>query len=374
MQLPFRFIFLSLAVLSLIFFNSISVLAATFDEVWSTNSFNSSTWTPESLQTYFADSGYDLTRDEAAQIIALEDAGNLEGSRALALESVSPDPVSEETVDSILGGVGGGDETTSYIAPAASTARFIFTELVIPKPLPLIQVKKADLDTAMKKSRSIGGAGRAQILRFDDAENGELYGLNIGLIFDEDDKTYGFMYAFDFMNFDSVQVSRNNFIGFIQKHIPLSDVLESTLTGHVNYAYSYADFENGDYRGINMGGAGLSGALTYDRERYLASLGLSYSYNRDDTNAVNDDQHLIKLGTILGIRQGEHIVYDVSFVYNLDLTDYEDSSGTNDYFELGTSLRYDFTEYWSCTVGYKKVLGISGFDSDEYILGATWRF
>lgn len=45
--------------------------AITFDELWSTNIFDSTSWTPESLQGYFAESGFNITTDQAAQIIAL---------------------------------------------------------------------------------------------------------------------------------------------------------------------------------------------------------------------------------------------------------------------------------------------------------------
>lgn len=347
--------------------------AITFDELWSTNIFDSTSWTPESLQGYFAESGFNITTDQAAQIIALEDAGNVDESRAFALQSVTPSAPPTATIESMIAGVGGGVEAAAYNAAAPATARFVFQELVMPTPPTLLQLKQADLDTA-KKARSIGASGRFQTMDFDDAEDGEVYGLNLGLVLDEDNLSYGFMYAYEYMDFESLYVGRNHLIGFVQQHYSLAESLTAATTEYLNYIYSYIDYDNGDHASVNTGGGGISGSLTYDRTAYFATLGLSYSFNIDDTNAENDKQHLLKSGLVLGTRIGENSVVDLSFVYNYDLTDYDDSSVDDDYYEVGLGLRHDFTETWSATVGYKKVLGIDDFDSNEYVLGSNWKF
>lgn len=347
--------------------------ALTFDELWSTNVFDSTSWTPETLQSYFADSGFNITTDQAAQIIALEDAGNVDESRAFALQSVTPSTPPTATLESMIAGVGGGVEAAAYNAAAPATARFVFQELVMPTPPTLLQMRQADLDTA-KKARSIGASGRFQTMDFDHAEDGEVYGLNLGLILDEDNLSYGFMYAYEYMDFESLYVGRNHLIGFVQQHYSLAESLTAATTEYLNYIYSYIDYDNGDHASVNTGGGGLSGSLTYDMTSYFATLGLSYSFNIDDTNAENDKQHLLKSGIVLGTRIGEKSVVDLSLVYNYDLTDYEDSSVDDDYYEAGLGLRHDFTETWSATVGYKKVLGIDDFDSNEYILGSNWKF
>lgn len=352
------------------------VLSATFQELWGTNVFTTDNgWTPDSVQSYFAADGYDLTVQEATDLIAAEDSGNVDASFAQLSNKFATAATAATATQPIIASVVGGTGTAaaSYIAPAAATGRFIFASLVTPEPATLLKIKSADLGAAFKKGRSFGSTGRAQFMKFDNAEDGNLYGLNLSLTQDVDDMSYGGAFAYEYLDFDTVEVYQHNFVVYLQKRYSLSDKLTASATGHLNYIYSYVNFENAGERSVNTGGIGTAGSISYDNGTYIGTYGLSYAYNHDDTG-FDEQSHLIKVGTVQGLRHGEKNVYDVSLVYNLDLTDYTNSSGTNDYYEAGARFHRDFSDTWSCTVGYKKVLGISGFDSDEFILGSNWRF
>ncbi len=277
-------------------------------------------------------------------------------------------------VSSSLGGTGGGDEGSAYLSAAGKTSRLVFQQLVTPSVKTRSEKEKDTARADLGLSRSIGSALRFERAAFDDGDDGTLYGANIGMAWDQDNITYGFMLPYDYLDFDSFDANRLGLIGFGQYHMPLSDTLEASFTGHLNYTYSNINFDDIDNEIVNMFGGGLSTSLTYDLDMVEISTGVSYLYNKDDTNMNEDEQHLLKFGVNTGIRFGNESVLNLFGVWNADITNYDNDPQDDNYFELGAEGCYAFSDAWNLTLGAKKVVSLQDFDSYEVYIGSTWKF
>ena len=104
--------------------------------------------------------------------------------------------------------------------------------------------------------------------------------------------------------------------------------------------------------------------------------GVSLQYNTDDIDRANDDQLLVKVGTNFGLKLGKRGALNLFGTWTLDVTEYDDRPGDpdDDYFDLGVDIAWNLSKTWSLSGGYKKVLGLDGFDSDLFFLGSLVRF
>lgn len=277
-------------------------------------------------------------------------------------------------VSSSLGGTGGGDEGAAYLSAAGKTSRMVFQQLVTPAAKTRKDQQRDDVRAALGLSRSMGSALRFERAAFDEGDDGKLYGANIGMAWDQDNITYGFMLPYDYLDFDSFDANRIGLIGFGQYHMPLTGTLEASFTGHLNYTYSNINFDDIDDEIVNVFGGGLSSSLTYDLDTVVISTGVSYLYNKDDTNMDEDEQHLLKFGVNTGIRYGNDSVVNFFAIWNADITNYDNDPEDDNYFELGAEGCYAFSDAWNLTFGGKKVVSLQAFDSYEVYIGTTWNF
>jgi hypothetical protein len=340
------------------------------EAVWSVDVFDAESWTPQSLHSLFEEAGFAITQDEAAHIIALETAGDIQGSHDYTMRILGISVLS-----GVIGGTGGGDEAAAYTSAAGVTSRMVFQNLVLPTVKTRAEKKKEEVQKAMKTARTFGAALSWEDVDFDNSgENGDLYGANLGMAWDNDNISYGFMLPYDYLDFDSFDANRIGLIGFGQYHLNISDVLSASFTGHLNYTYTDLDFDNGGSEDVNMYGGGLSASLTYDKDLFAVSAGASYLYNTDDTDMDEDEQHLVKFGVNAGVRNGDNGVFNVFAVYNLDITDYDNDPKDDDYYEVGMEGSFTLSETFGMTLGYKKVIELEDFDADQIYIGSTWKF
>ena len=271
-----------------------------------------------------------------------------------------------------IGGVGGGNEGAAYVSAAGNISRLVFQQLVLPSA-----------ETASEKSnkanlnlpRTFGASAYWEDVDFENANlNGDIYGVNLGVAFDNDQLTYGLMLPYDYIDFDSFDGHRVGLIGFTQYSLPLNQTLSASFTGHINYCYTDLDFDFVDADEVNLFGGGLGAAITYDNDIFIFSAGTSYLYNTDDSDADDDEQHLIKTGINAGVRNGDNGVINLFAVWNADVTDYDNDPADDDYYEVGCEGSLTLTDTFGLSLGYKKVLELEDFDADEIYLGSTWKF
>ncbi|MEA3466409.1 MAG: hypothetical protein U9R29_10460 [Thermodesulfobacteriota bacterium] len=341
------------------------------EEVWSTDYFVEERWTPQSLHHLFEEAGFHITQDEAAHIIELETAGDIRASHDYTMNILGISVLS-----GVIGGSGGGDEAAAYTSPAGVTSRLVMQNLVIPAAKTRAAKKKEDAQKALNMPRTFGAALSWEDVDFDNSgENGDLYGATIGMAWDNENISYGFMLPYDYLDFDSFDAHRIGLLGFGQYNLELSDSLSTSFTGHLNYTYTDLDLDNGGSDDVNMFGGGLSAAITLDKDLYILSTGVTYLYNTDDTDFDNDEQHLIKWGVNAGVRNGDNGVFNVFAVWNSDITDYDnDPDVDEDYYEVGMEGSFTLSDTFGMTIGYKKVIELDDFDADQVYLGSTWKF
>ncbi len=275
-----------------------------------------------------------------------------------------------------VGGIGGGDEASAYTSPAGVTSRLVMQNLVMPSAKTRADQQKEDARKAMSMVRTFGASAYWENVDFENSgEEGDLYGANVGMAWDNDNMSYGFMLPYDYLDFDSFDAHRIGLIGFGQYHMELSEELSASFTGHLNYTYSDLDFDSSGSDDVNMYGGGLSAAITLDKDLFVISSGVSYLYNTDDTDMDNDEQHLVKWGVNAGVRNGDNGVFNVFAIWNSDITDYDnDPDVDEDYFEVGMEGAFNMSDTFGLTVGYKKVIELQDFDADQIYLGSTWKF
>jgi len=329
--------------------------------------------TYEPIFYYFVDEVFivDLTHDE--ETLYMDTNGDWSSNpELLALL----DALHISYLSSAISGVGGGDEASAYTSPAGVTSRLVMQNLVIPTAKTRADKKKEDTQKAMGIARTFGAAASWEDVDFENSgENGDLYGANIGMVWDNDNISYGFMLPYDYLDFDSFDANRIGLIGFGQYHMDVSDELSASFTGHLNYTYTDMDFDSMGSEDINMFGGGLSAAITLDKDLFIVSTGVSYLYNTDDTDVDNDEQHLVKWGVNAGVRNGDNGVFNVFAVWNTDITDYDnDPDVDEDYFEVGMEGSFTLSDTFGMTLGYKKVIELQDFDADQIYIGSNWKF
>ena len=339
------------------------------EQVWRTDLFLSQLWTPQSLQQLFADAGFYISQDDAAHIIELETTGDLDGSHTYTANMVSMSLRS-----GAIGGVGGGDEPVAYICAAGRASRLVFHNLIIPSAKTRMEKRYDSERKTSDNERTFGTPVSWEKINFDNRdEQGDLYSATVGMAWDDDNISYGFMLPYNYLNFDSFEANSIGVIGFGQYNMDLSEVLSTSLTAHANYTYTDLNFDDDD-KDVNMYGGGLSGAITLDQDLYVVSTGISYLYNTDDTGLDDDEQHLIKLGVNAGIRSGDSAIVDIYCVWTKDITDYAVKPDDDNYFEIGLEGRYSMSDTFSFSAGNKKVIALEDFDADEIYIGSSWKF
>ncbi|MBN2644715.1 MAG: hypothetical protein JXR59_04500 [Desulfuromonadaceae bacterium] len=277
-------------------------------------------------------------------------------------------------LSSTVSGVGGGNEISAYTSAAGVIGRIVFSNLVLPGASSRAEKQQDESRHETNKPRSFGAALAWEDVDLYNRENGDLYVATVGMAWDTDHFSYGFMLPYDYIAFDRFDAHRISLIGFGQYHQNLSESLCATFTGHLNYTYSDMDF---DYIGdseVNLFGGGFSATVTLDQDLIVASAGASLFYNKDDTDVDDDEQYLVKFGTNLGLRNGDNGVINLFGIWNVDITNYDHDPGDDNYFELGLEGSYTFTDTFEMTLGYKKVVDLDDFQSDQIHLGGLWKF
>lgn len=256
----------------------------------------------------------------------------------------------------------------------ATVAEQTFQHVVMPTVQPRAETEaakeevKEEAEGRTDYPRVIAGYARYETAGPDDDKT-DIVGVSVGLAWDVDNISYGFVVPYDNVGLDSGEINRIGVIGFIQYSMPLAEDFNMGLTANLNWMF--ADTETN----VTILGGGPSFSLTYTGGETLEpSVVVSYQYSTDDTDSEFDYQHLIKTGANIGIRAGENAALNIFGIWNYDASDYMDDSDNRDSFDAGAELQYYLSDTWSLNLGYKAVLGIDNYESNTVYLGTLIRF
>ncbi len=261
----------------------------------------------------------------------------------------------------------------SYAATAQQTAAIIQQFLILPAIKTRTEMDEAAARQALQLPQSFGAALRYQNIDPKYAEDGDLYGGSLAMMWDTEALTYGVMVPYDNLDFNNLDANRIGVVGFGQFRQEIQQSLGMTYTGYLNYNNTNVSVGSKD-DDINNYGGGLAAALTMDRESYVLGASLAYQYNTDDSNVRDDEQHLLKTGLKTGLRFGEMTALSLYGIWTLDFTDYDIDPEDDDYFEVGAELTASLSDTWGLTFGAKDLIGLDYINVQEVYLGSIWKF
>lgn len=266
------------------------------------------------------------------------------------------------------------DQMDHYIAPSTRTTETVFNTLVLPTPKTKKQKAQEEAKQALKLPASIGAALKYEEVRPDGSDNGDIYGVTMGMAWDTDTVTYGVLLPYENFDFDGFDADQLGLVGYGQYTQDINDQTYMTYTANINYVFTDVDFDGGGNDDINTYGLGLSSSVTFDLDDFVHTLGLSYQYNIDDSNTSDDDQHLLRAGVNLGARIMDTMVASVFLTWTWDVTSYDVDLDDDDYFELGAEFQANLSDTWALNFGVKELIDLNNVDATEIYLGSIWKF
>ncbi len=274
--------------------------------------------------------------------------------------------------------MGGFSEDSAHIELAASgrSANIITQQVLLPTVKPVLFTEGAKKATL---SRTVGPALRYESARFDASgadPEADIYGGTIGGAMDiNNNMTVGVMVPYDYMDFSDSAIDTVNQTGmmlYAQYNIPLAGGRYNIgILGNTQYFYSDIEYQSDD-DGLNTVGFGGGINFTANYDKFITSLAMTYQYNHDDGEI--GDNELFKTGANVAYLPNDKIALNGFAVWTADLTDYNSADDHENYWDVGLELNYAFTETWNLGLGYKKVLDLDNFDSDQVYIGALWKF
>jgi hypothetical protein len=285
----------------------------------------------------------------------------------------------EPPAEAAFGGSGEGNLAVSTISPAGLTSFTIFNQIVLPRVESKSEraSKQEELSQQLpQRPRTFGGTIRYEHVDFEnDASglDGNIYATNLQMAWDIENFSLGFLIPYEFLDLRSFDANQIGTILYAQYNLPLNAISALGLTANTNYIHTSI---NNDFPDFNTLGGGVGLSLTIDKEVYVVSGAFSYQFNKDDSDRENDHQHLIKLGGNVGVRIGQSNVLNLFGTFNYDITPYTKTLNVTDdqYWDLGIATSWSISKTWNLNGGYKRILGLSDFDSNQFFVGTLLRF
>jgi hypothetical protein len=285
----------------------------------------------------------------------------------------------EEPTPARFGGTGDGNLALSTISAAGLTSFTLIDQIALPRVETRTEreTEREELTQRLpRRPRTVGGTFRYEHVDFHNdgsALDGNILSTNFQLAWDFEPFSVGFLIPYDYLDLRRFNAHQIGGIVYGQYTQPLSERFAGTITLNGNYVYSAIDEGIND---LNTFGGGITLSVAWDLERFLIGGVFSYQYNQDDSGRENNHQHLIKMGPNAGVRIGQNLALNLFLIWNYDITDYQQvANGTDDnYFDLGLELNWSISRLWSLNGGYKKILGLRDFDSNQVFLGTLLRF
>jgi hypothetical protein len=276
-------------------------------------------------------------------------------------------------------GTGGGNLGASTISAAGTTTLTVFNQVVLPRVETKRERETKQEELARRlpmRPRTFGGTFRYENVNFESSASGldgNIYSTNFQMAWDIEDFSVGFLIPYEYLDLKSFNAHQFGTILYGQYNFRFTPVYTMAFTVNGNYVYSAIDHHIDD---VNTFGGGVGISLTMDRDIFVIGGAASYQYNADDSNGPNAHQHLIKLGTNIGVRIGQKSVVNLFSSWNYDPTDYKQiiTKTDDNYFDLGIEASWSLTTTWNLNGGYKRILGLRDFDSNQFFIGTLLRF
>ena len=278
-----------------------------------------------------------------------------------------------------FGGSGGGDLAASTISAAGVTSFTIFSQVVLPRVESKSEQESKQEELAQRlpqRPRTFGGTLRYEHVDFEkDASglDGNIYATNLQMAWDIENFSLGFLIPYEFLNLSSFDANMVGAIPYAQYNIQINSISTLGFTANANYIYTGI---NNNFKDFNTLGGGVGLSLTIDKESFVVSGAFSYQFNKDDSDSENDHQHLIKLGGNVGVRIGQSSVVNLFGTWNNDITPYLQTLNVTDdqYWDLGIAASWSLSKTWNLNGGYKRILGLKDFESNQFFVGTLLRF
>src|SRR6185503_19586424 len=164
------------------------------------------------------------------------------------------------------------------------------------------------------------------------------YSTTLQTSWDIDNFSFGVLIPYDYLSLRALDAHRVGAVLYGQYRTAVTPELSAVFVVNGNYLYTAID---NNIRDVNTFGGGVSVALQVDQEHFLAGGALSYQYNVDDSDSVNDHQHLLKIGGNLGFRLGTNAVVNTFGTWTQDVTSYREvgqDTSSKGYLDLGIEL------------------------------------
>jgi hypothetical protein len=278
-----------------------------------------------------------------------------------------------------FGGSGSGDVAISTISAAGVTSFTIFSQVVLPRVESVAERESKQDELAQRlpqRPRTFGGTFRYEHVDFESGASGldgNIYATNLQMAWDIENFSVGFLIPYEFLDLRSFDANQIGTILYTQYNIQFHLIYTLGLTANSNYIHTSI---NNNFPDFNTLGGGVGLSLTIDKELYVVSGAFSYQFNKDDSDSENDHQHLIKLGGNIGIRIGQSGVVNLFGTFNYDITPYTQVLNVTDdqYWDLGIEASWSITKIWNLNGGYKRILGLNNFESNQFFIGTLLRF
>lgn len=285
----------------------------------------------------------------------------------------------EEPAQRAAGGTGGGDLGVSTISAAGTTSSILFNQVVLPKVETKSERESQQAVLAQqlpRLPRTFGGMFRYEHVDFTNGASGldgDIYVTNLQMAWDIENFSAGFLIPYEHLDLSSFNANQIGTILYGEYSLHLSPIYTIGFIVNGNYIHSFIDQNVDD---VNTFGGGVGVSLTMDRDMFVLGGAVSYQYNGDDTNLPNDHQHLLKIGANVGVRLGQNSVVNLFSTWNYDVTDYQQpvSNSDDNYFDLGIELSWSLSRSWKLSGGYKRILGLNDFESNQFFIGSLLRF
>ena len=278
-----------------------------------------------------------------------------------------------------FGGTGNGNLAFSSLSAAGETSQLVFKDLVLPGIKTRLDKETEQEEAAQtlpRKPRTFGGTLRYEHVDFDEGSlnlDGDIFSTNLHMAWDIENFSVGVLIPYSYLSLKSFDASLIGPLLFGQYSLPFKEIYTLGLTVNGNYMYTAI---NNNFPNVNTYGGGISLSLSMDKDLFVLEGAVSYQYNHDDSDSVNNSQHLLKIGANVGVRLGKNVALNLFSIWTYDPTNYQGVPPGNDnnYFDLGLEAGITLSRLWKLHGGYKKVIGLDNFDSNMIYLGTLLKF